>query len=126
MNQVVIPGRREGDDQSGWRTLTHVLYGLHLLSWASLGLFSVAAMIINYIKRAELPSEFYLTHFRWQSRSFWYTLAALVITAPLWLVFVFPGYVAWTVIGLWYLYRCVKGWWFFAEGRAMPWPSIGA
>jgi uncharacterized membrane protein len=124
MNQVVVPGRRAGDDRSGWRTLTHVLYGLHLLSWASAGLFSVVALVINYVKRGELPSDFYLSHFRWQSRSFWYTLVALVVTAPLWLLFVFPGYFAWTLIGLWYLYRYVKGWWFFAEGRSMPWPRF--
>ena len=124
MNQVVIPGRQAGDDQSGWRTLTHVLYALHLLSWASLGLFSVVAIVINYVRRSALPSDFYLSHFRWQSRSFWYTLVLLVVTAPLWVLFVFPGYFAWTLIGLWYLYRYVKGWWFFAEGRPMPWPRF--
>ena len=123
MNQVVIPGRA-GDAGSGWHTLTHVLYGLHLLSWFSLGLFSVIAMAINYWKRWDAPSDFYRSHFRWQSRSFWFTLIALVLTAPLWILFVFPGYFAWTLIGLWYLYRFVKGWWFLAEGRWMPWPKV--
>ncbi|HPP83999.1 MAG TPA: hypothetical protein PLZ50_10650, partial [Rubrivivax sp.] len=75
-------------------------------------------------KRWEAPTDFYRSHFRWLSRSFWFTLIALVVTAPLWLLFVFPGYVAWSLIGLWYLYRFVKGWWFFFERRAMPWPEI--
>ena len=123
MNDVAMsnsnPGSR-GVDDDGPRLLTHVLYGLHTLSWFSLGMFSVIAMVINYVKRDDLPNDFFLSHFRWQSRSFWYTLAALLLTLPLWLLFVFPGWVAWTVIGLWYLYRFVRGWWAFAESRPMP------
>ena len=119
MNPVLIPGS-EPRTHDGLRLLTHILYGLHLASWFSLGLFSVVAMIINYVKRPDLPDAFYLSHFRWQSRSFWYTLLALMLTAPLWALFVFPGWVAWSIIGLWYLYRFVRGWWAFAEGRPMP------
>ena len=115
---VVIPGSQPRGDSL--RVLTHVLYGLHTASWFSLGLFSVIAMIINYVKRPDLPDAFYVSHYRWQSRSFWYTLAGLVLTSPLWLLFVFPGWVAWSLIGLWYLYRFIRGWWAFAEGRPMP------
>jgi uncharacterized membrane protein len=104
------------------RLLTHVMYGLHTLSWFSAGLFSVVAIVLNYAKRGSLPSAFYQSHFRWQARSFWFTLLWLLLTAPLWLIFVFPGYVAWFVIGLWYLYRFVRGWWAFAENRPMPVP----
>lgn len=123
MNDVVMPHSSQasrGAESEGPRLLTHVLYGLHTLSWFSLGLFSVVAMVINYIKRDDLPNNFYLSHFRWQSRSFWFTLAALLLTLPLWLMFVFPGWAAWTLIGFWYLYRFVRGWWAFAENRPMP------
>ena len=119
MNQIVIPGAQPRTDDS-LRVLTHVLYGLHTASWFSLGVFSVIAVVINYIKRPDLPDPFYVSHYRWQSRSFWYTLAGLILTLPLWLLFVFPGWVAWSVIGLWYLYRFIRGWWAFAEGRPMP------
>jgi uncharacterized membrane protein len=123
MNGVVMsrpgPGGHSTMDD-GPRVLTHVLYGLHTLSWFSLGVFSVIAMVINYVKRDELPNDFYTSHFRWQSRSFWVTLAALLLTLPLWLLFVFPGWAAWTLIGFWYLYRFVRGWWAFAENRPMP------
>lgn len=122
MNDALMPvssldGRATEAD--GPRLLTHVLYGLHTLSWFSLGLFSVIAMVINYVKRDDLPNHFFVSHFRWQSRSFWYTLAALLLTLPLWLLFVFPGWVAWTLIGFWYLYRFVRGWWAFAENQPM-------
>lgn len=105
------------------RGLVHAMYALHLLSWFSLGIFSVAAIAINYAKRGELRDDFTLSHLRWQSRSFWFTLLWLVLTAPLWLLFVFPGYGAWFLVGLWYLYRFVRGWWAFAENRAMPVPA---
>ncbi len=105
------------------RLLTHVMYGLHTLSWFSAGLFSVVAIVMNVVKRGALPDRFYASHYRWQWHSFWLTLLWLLLTAPLWLIFVFPGYVAWSVVGLWYLYRFIRGWWAFAEQRPMPMPA---
>lgn len=123
MSAVILPGA-DSNDTRPWDKLMHVLYALHLLSWLSAGIFSIIAMAINYWKRWDAPSDYYRSHFRWQSRSFWFTLIALLVTAPLWVLFVFPGYIAWTLVGLWYLYRFIKGWWYFFERRAMPWPPI--
>ena len=106
------------------RTLTHVLYALHTITWFSGGIFSVIAIIINMVKSPDLPNAFYRSHWRWQARTFWFALIAFVVTFPLWLVFVFPGWFAWCLIGLWYLYRCLRGWVNFNDGRAMPTPEI--
>ena len=119
MSDVVIPGTQHRQNE-GLYTLTHILYALHTLSFFSAGVFSVIAMIINIVKRGDLPDEFFRSHFRWQARTFWFTLLWLVVTSPLWIIFVFPGYVAWSVVGLWYLYRFIRGWWNFVEKRAMP------
>lgn len=121
--RVDVPSNALSNADSALRPLLHVMYALHTLSWFSLGLFSVVAMVLNVLKRGTTRSDFYLSHFRWQARSFWFTLLWLVLTAPLWLIFVFPGYVAWFGIGLWYLYRFVRGWWAFAENRPMPVPA---
>ncbi len=120
MNDVVMPAR---PSQSDLRLLTHVLYGLHTLSWFSGGIFSVIAMIINYVKRPDLPDDFYRSHFRWQARSFWFTLLWLVLSGPLWLAFWFPGVAAWFLISLWYLYRFIRGWLAFSDRRPMPMPA---
>ena len=32
-----------------------------------------------------------------------------VLTAPLWLLLIAPGWLAWGLISLWFLYRIVKG-----------------
>ena len=121
MSEVVVTEARVVNEHQNLTLLTHVLYGLHTASWFSAGIFSVIAMIINYIKRPDLPNELFRSHFRWQARSFWFTLLWLVVTFPLWLL-VIPGWIAYTVIGLWYLYRFIRGWWNFAEGKAMPVP----
>jgi uncharacterized membrane protein len=102
------------------RTLTHVLYALHTVTWFSGGIFSVIAVVINMLNFASLPDDFYRSHWRWQSRTFWFALVAFLVTAPLWLLFVVPGWIAWILIGLWYLYRCVRGWIAFGDRRAMP------
>ena len=119
MNATEAPGSTT-DEHANLRLLTHVMYGLHTLSWFSAGAFSVVAIILNYAKRGDLPDTFFRSHFRWQSRSFWWTLFWLVLTLPLWALFVFPGWFASFVIGLWYLYRFVRGWWAFTERRPMP------
>jgi uncharacterized membrane protein len=40
-----------------------------------------------------------------------------VVSSPLWLLFFFPGMMAYAIIGLWYLYRCLRGWLRFNDGR---------
>jgi uncharacterized membrane protein len=121
MTGVVIPNEQARPDD-GLRLMTHILYGLHTLSWFSAGIFSVIAMIVNYIKFSELPDNFYRSHFRWQSRSFWFTLLWLAVTSPLFLLFWFPGAAAWAIIGFWYLYRFLRGWFAFNSNRPMPVP----
>ena len=107
------------------RTLTHVLYALHTVTWFSGGIFSVIAIIINLVKSPDLPNAFYRSHWRWQARTFWMALLAFVVTFPLWL-FILPGWIAWCLIGLWYLYRCLRGWINFNDGRPMPSPEIAS
>jgi uncharacterized membrane protein len=116
---------RTHDPRQSLSTLTHVMYALHIASVFSAGIFSVIAIIINYVKRNDLPDLFFRSHFRWQARSFWFTLLWLALTLPLWILFI-PGWVAWGVIGLWYLYRFIRGWLAFADGRPMPMPAAPA
>lgn len=105
-------GRPQGD-----RTLMHILYGLHTLAWFSLGTLAVIALIVNYIKRGDELDALYLSHHNYMIRTFWWTMLWLVLTSPLFLLFILPGIAAWTIVGLGYLYRCLKGWWRFNENR---------
>jgi uncharacterized membrane protein len=101
----------------GDRTVMHVLYGLHTLAWFSGGVFAVVAVIINYLRRADEPDALYVDHHNYMIRTFWWTLLWLVLLSPLWLIFIFPGALAYGIVWLWYLYRCIRGWMRFSGNR---------
>lgn len=102
---------------AGDRTVMHVLYGLHTVAWASMGSLALIAVIVNYIKRADEHDALYASHHNYMIATFWWTILWLVVTGPLWFLFFVPGMIAWTIVGLWYLYRCIKGWMRFGDGR---------
>jgi len=101
------------------RTVMNVLYGLHTIAWASMGTLAVIALIVNSIKRADEHDAVYARHHSYMIATFWWTVLWLVVTAPLWVLLFLPGAIAYTIIGLWYLYRCLRGWLRFSDGR-MP------
>jgi len=99
------------------RTIMHVLYGMHTVSWASMGSLAVIALIVNYIRRADEQDPLYRGHHDYMIATFWWTILWLVVTGPLYLLLFLPGAVAWTIVGLWYLYRCIRGWLRFNDNR---------
>ena len=101
----------------GERTTMHVLYGMHTLAPFTLWSLSVLALIVHYVKRADEHDPLYLAHHNYMIRTVWWTILWLALALPLWLLLVVPGLVAYTVIGLWYLYRCLRGWLRFNDGR---------
>ena len=113
-NYAELDSRSAGD-----RTVMHVLYGMHTIAWFSMGTLAVIAVVLNYVKRADEHEPLYVAHHNYMISTFWWTLVWLVVTAPLWLVFFFPGMAAYFIVWLWYLYRCVRGWMRFTDGR-MP------
>lgn len=99
------------------RTLMHVLYAMHTIAWASAMSLAVIAVIINYVRRGDEHDALYVAHHTYMIRTFWWTLAWLVLLSPLWLLFFAPGAIAYTIVGFWYLYRCIKGWLRFSKQR---------
>jgi uncharacterized membrane protein len=119
---------------------THWIYGLHSLSVVSalltthavalrfaFGLPSIVAVIMNYARRSETHGTWLESHFAWQIRTFWYAwlwiLLSLIIAMPLVLLaglgFI-VGLVGMALVGLWVIYRIVRGWLSLRDGRAMP------
>ena len=99
------------------RTVMHVLYALHTVAWISGGLLAVIALIVNYIKRTGEHDAVYVSHHNYMIATFWWTVLWLIVTSPLYLLLFLPGMVAHSVILLWYLYRCIRGWLRFTDGR---------
>jgi len=46
--------------------------------------------------------------------------ALYLITLPLWFLFVVPGWIAWGIISIWFLYRVVRGWLSLNDQKQMP------
>lgn len=99
------------------RTVMHILYGMHTIAWASLGVLALVALIVNYIKRSDETDPLYRDHHSYMISTFWWALLWLVVTSPLYLLFYFPGLAASGIVGLWYLYRCIKGWLRFNDNK---------
>lgn len=99
------------------RTVMHVLYGLYTIAWASMGMLAVIALVVNYIKRADELDADYLGHHNYMIATFWWTVLWLLVTSPLYLLLFFPGVLAHSIVLLWYLYRCLRGWLRFSDGK---------
>ena len=116
-----------GRDQS-LRTVGHVSYALHAI--VAVGavvptlqvsvLLLLAAFILDLVKKDAAAGTWQESHFRWRIRSVLWAGGLYLVTAPLWLLFLIPGWIAWTVISIWFLYRVARGWLALKERRAMP------
>ncbi len=99
-------------------TLTHILYALYALSYLTAGMSALAAIIINYIKREDTAGTLYASHFTWQIRTFWWSLAWGILGFVLAIVAV--GFIVMWVSAIWMLYRIVKGWLYLYDTKPMP------
>jgi uncharacterized membrane protein len=107
------------------RRICAIDYFLHLAGpLLSMGVLSVIALIINYIKREDAQGTLYESHMTWMIRTFWWTVFWTVITfiPALVLSLLSLGLLAFLFLipVIWYLYRMVKGLLWLNEGRAMP------
>ena len=116
-------------------TLTHIIYGLHAFSVLT-GLTSAAfvvtaflsgwpsiiAVIINYVKRDAVRGTFLDSHFSWQIRTFWWSLLWVIIAGVMiaTLIGVVVGIPLLLLVGIWVVYRIIRGWMALAGRKAMP------
>jgi uncharacterized membrane protein len=99
----------EGEDSTRLsnKTLTTIIYGLYATSLL-VGVTALAAIVMNYLKKADVRGTWLETHFDWQIRTFWF--------ATLWVVIGFAtagigvGMLILIADLVWYVYRIVKGW----------------
>jgi uncharacterized membrane protein len=119
-------------------TLTHIIYGLHAFSVLT-GLTSAAfvvtaflsgwpsiiAVIINYVKRDAVRGTFLDSHFSWQIRTFWWSLLWVIVAGVMiaTLIGVVVGIPLLLLVGLWVIYRIIRGWMALGNRKAMPLPD---
>nr|WP_259374500.1 hypothetical protein [Calidifontimicrobium sp. SYSU G02091] len=110
------------------RNVGHVSYALHAV--VAIGavvpafqpsiVLLIAAFVIDLVKRADAAGTWHESHFRWRIRSVVWAALLYVLTLPLWFFFVLPGWIAWGLISLWFLYRVARGWLSLNDRKPMP------
>ena len=98
------------------RSITQIIYGLYAASLIS-GVTSIVAIVLNYMKRDDMVNTLYESHFRWQIRTFWFTILWSCIGA-LTAVFIIGFFILGAAF-IWFVYRIAKGWLRLNEGKAM-------
>ena len=115
---------------------TQIIYVLHALSLVIgivsaaaiitsflIGVPSIIAVIMNYMKRAEADGTWLESHFRWQIRTFWsgviwVALCSLFVVLTLGLG-LFIVWLPLGILGLWFVYRIARGWLALRDRRPM-------
>ncbi|MEO8119277.1 MAG: hypothetical protein ABI606_08140 [Rhodoferax sp.] len=69
----------------------------------------IVALTIDLVKRSEAAGTWHASHFRWRIRTVIIAALLYAVTAPLWFLFILPGWIAWCLISIWFLYRIVRG-----------------
>jgi uncharacterized membrane protein len=98
------------------RNLTQIVYFLYAASIIA-GITAIVAIIINYVKRDEVAGTWLESHFRWQIRTFWFSVMWAVIGGIT--SFILIGFVIMGVAGIWAIYRIVKGMLNFYDNKPM-------
>lgn len=107
MNQPILPDDVRTSDLQRLKNITMVVYALQAVSFLFVITFVIAVMI-NYIKDDDVRGTWLESHFRWQIRTFWFSLPWFVLGV---LTYVFIiGWIMLVVIAIWVIYRILKGW----------------
>jgi uncharacterized membrane protein len=99
------------------KSITQVVYGLYAASLV-VGVTYIVAIILNYVKKDDVVGTMYESHFRWQIRTFWFSLLWGCLGFILLLAFGL-GILVWIASGIWFIYRIVIGWLRLSEGKPM-------
>lgn len=96
------------------RDLATLVYLIQAISIFTAVPFFVG-VLINYVKRGDVRGTLAESHFRWQIRTFWYSLLWLVVGwATVWIL---VGFVVWGICWIWVVYRVIRGWLTLADNR---------
>lgn len=128
MSQVMVDG---GERERSLKATGQISYLLHTIVavgavlpgvQASVVLL-IVAFIIDVIRRDDAVGTWQESHFRWRIRSVLWAGGLYLVTSWLWLLLFVPGWIAWGIISVWFLYRVVRGWLNLNSNTPMPVPQ---
>ena len=117
MNDVVdvtpAPGAAQLESLKQLTMIIYVLYACSLF----VGITGIVAVVMNYVKRDDARGTLYESHFSWQIRTFWWGLLWAVLGFLT--VWVLIGFAILFVNYVWCIYRIVKGFMNWNDGKPM-------
>ncbi|CAM5786794.1 DUF4870 family protein [Castellaniella caeni] len=111
------PGAADANREDAGKKVTQLVYILQAVGMFLGGLPILVGIIINYVKRDDVRGTLWESHFRWQIRTFWFSLLWTVVGFVL--MFVVVGWLVLVANTVWTIYRAVKGWLYLNDGKAM-------
>ena len=113
MDSEVPEASVRGDNAKTMATIVYALQAASLF----VGLTFLVGLVLAHVKRSDAVGTIYESHFRWQIRTFWFSLlwsVVGVITS-----FILIGYFVLLANIIWFIYRFIKGWIKLADGDQM-------
>lgn len=107
-SQILSTGIENYENLKDITTLIYLLQGIALLIPPT----ALVAIVINYVKRSDVKGSILESHFRWQIRTFWFSLLWFAIATVLIFTIIgaIVGYPVLVIAYIWWIYRFVKGW----------------
>jgi uncharacterized membrane protein len=117
MNDIIDVRAIDSEKAQDLKTVGWISYLLHLIVAVGAvvpgaqpgALLLIVALVIDLVKKSDAEGTWQASHFSWRIRSVLWAGVLYVVTAPLWFLFIVPGWIAWGLISLWFLYRIVRG-----------------
>ena len=124
MNDVI----EVSDSQQSLKTVGHISYFMHAVVAVGAVLPGVQASVlllliaffIDMVKRDDARGTWQESHFSWRIRSVLWAGGLYLVTFPLFFLLYVPGWIAWGIISIWFLYRIARGWLNLSSNTPMP------
>src|SRR4029079_11229977 len=117
------PSSAPADAHKDLRDMATLVYALYAASIV-VGITLIGGLVVAYIKRDDAAGTWLESHYRWQIRTFWWSLAWGAIGAVTSLILV--GFVVLFAAAVWFIYRIAKGWLALRAGKAVLVPLQGS
>jgi uncharacterized membrane protein len=128
MSDIIDVKAIDSEKAQSLKTVGWVSYLLHLIVAVAAVLpgaqaspvLLIIALIIDLVKKSDAEGTWQASHFSWRIRTVIWAAVLYLVTLPLWLLFLAPGWIAWCLISIWFLYRIVKGMVRMNANQALP------
>lgn len=127
MNDAIDADEGKDTTTESLRTVGWISYVLHLIvavgavvPGAQPGVaLLIIALVLDLVKKDDAVGTWQASHFRWRIRTVVWVGVLYLVTAPLFLLLLVPGMIAWLVISVWFLYRIIRGMVAMNAGRSI-------